>query len=530
MYVLWHSTQTQTAGRLIEELRAVSAAIGGRDDVPFTLMLFSDLINAVSRYSETDYREILDALRSSRITGLLIGNLLDGDDEREDLFRAYRNGRTRSAQRIATRIDALSEVLGSMPTVREVEFRNNCPSFAKLFYHLLRDLRQIESLELCDDFRDPELGAQLYESLYQHPTLRALALRVCSNECTFEPIVRVIQSMPRLDCVFLFEDVDSEHFTPNLSQTQAICQLLNGSSRLEVKIRSYDFSQPESLRALCDGIYSGSINKMTIHNCIPVDSVQVAQAIASSSIKRFQIGGFDTDSTELCFVLGEQLGLAEHSNLEELKLFFHNFGNSKSPNSLALAAAIRGAAKCQNLRRLSIDTSDLGTTELLDDALAFCLKTSTSLEHLEFIHSTQGTLNRALQLPLFFQALRTNSSLKDVTTNCRYMYSLFDALDNNARRQLEVVLRLNREGRSYMSTEPSNMAKALGVLERVHDDLDCLFYHLRENPLIFRTSALASSHHNATIGALHRSKRKDSGNNGNNGNKASGRRTRRKVA
>ena len=48
------------------------------------------------------------------------------------------------------------------------------------------------------------------------------------------------------------------------------------------------------------------------------------------------------------------------------------------------------------------------------------------------------------------------------------------------------VLRLNRAGQGYVATDPSNKRKGVAALERVNDDLNCLFIYLPENHLLFQ--------------------------------------------
>jgi hypothetical protein len=49
---------------------------------------------------------------------------------------------------------------------------------------------------------------------------------------------------------------------------------------------------------------------------------------------------------------------------------------------------------------------------------------------------------------------------------------------------LGMILRLNKAGRGYFIHDPASREKGVEVLIQVSDDLDCLFYHLRENPLL----------------------------------------------
>jgi hypothetical protein len=55
---------------------------------------------------------------------------------------------------------------------------------------------------------------------------------------------------------------------------------------------------------------------------------------------------------------------------------------------------------------------------------------------------------------------------------------------------VNIVPHLNSAGRQYMVSEPTNQDKGFKVLEEWRYDLDCLFYHVRENP------ALCRRHHN----------------------------------
>jgi len=52
---------------------------------------------------------------------------------------------------------------------------------------------------------------------------------------------------------------------------------------------------------------------------------------------------------------------------------------------------------------------------------------------------------------------------------------------------------LNKAGRSYIREEASSKEKCVDVLDKVSNDLDCLYFHLRENPVIFPGSNISGS-------------------------------------
>lgn len=55
-------------------------------------------------------------------------------------------------------------------------------------------------------------------------------------------------------------------------------------------------------------------------------------------------------------------------------------------------------------------------------------------------------------------------------------------------RQFETITRLNRAGRRYLREDATSKSKCIDVLANVKDDLSCLYYHLRENPVLFTSN------------------------------------------
>jgi hypothetical protein len=56
--------------------------------------------------------------------------------------------------------------------------------------------------------------------------------------------------------------------------------------------------------------------------------------------------------------------------------------------------------------------------------------------------------------------------------------------NSNQQSFLRCIPLLNKSGRGYLIEDPANRAKGVEVLRNVIDDLDCLFLHLQENPLL----------------------------------------------
>ena len=56
--------------------------------------------------------------------------------------------------------------------------------------------------------------------------------------------------------------------------------------------------------------------------------------------------------------------------------------------------------------------------------------------------------------------------------------------DLDFKRDLEAIVALNRIGRQYVISDAANKAVGIKILEQVIDYSNCLFFLLRENPLL----------------------------------------------
>jgi hypothetical protein len=78
---------------------------------------------------------------------------------------------------------------------------------------------------------------------------------------------------------------------------------------------------------------------------------------------------------------------------------------------------------------------------------------------------------------VYFESTRflsaTNYSLKRIA---------FQGMTN---KSFEMIHRLNRAGRRYLIEDSTSKEACINVLAQVNDDLDCLYFHLRENPVLF---------------------------------------------
>ena len=73
----------------------------------------------------------------------------------------------------------------------------------------------------------------------------------------------------------------------------------------------------------------------------------------------------------------------------------------------------------------------------------------------------------------FVELIRNNVIMEEI-----------DLFGEENDKTLEAFLELNRAGRKYIREDPQSIEKWLGVLQAVNDNLDALFLHLQEHPMI----------------------------------------------
>lgn len=96
--------------------------------------------------------------------------------------------------------------------------------------------------------------------------------------------------------------------------------------------------------------------------------------------------------------------------------------------------------------------------------------------------------NRALKI-IEFHSMRYRKSAsnadrrelqQEVQQNCTLKYVGFFG----GREPFKTVTSLNKAGRQYLSQDPTSNSKCIAVLAKVKHNLDCLYYHMRENPIL----------------------------------------------
>jgi hypothetical protein len=145
--------------------------------------------------------------------------------------------------------------------------------------------------------------------------------------------------------------------------------------------------------------------------------------------------------------------------------------------SCAMADIVNAAGHCRHLESLKISCRPCCNFLHFDKELADIIRNNQQLKTIEC--TFRGS--PAFPLDAFAKALQTNYTLEHATFR---EWDIPGSEDVLTTKMVTVVCRLNRSGRSYVKTDPNDAAQGINVLEAVLDDLDCIYFHLRENPAL----------------------------------------------
>jgi hypothetical protein len=181
------------------------------------------------------------------------------------------------------------------------------------------------------------------------------------------------------------------------------------------------------------------------------------------------------------------LGIRGMNQLEEF-----DCGVLSDDCEASLLRVTQALAQCRNLKIMKLYFCSLETTSLrteLDQALTDCI--ASVKNQLVEIHICceplrQADMTQVSELPVLLEALKSDYSIQRVNQHTRSdLYEpMVDPWDPILKKSLEIIPKLNAAGRNYLASDSTNRMAGFKVLEQVNDDLDCLFYHIRENLLL----------------------------------------------
>jgi len=163
-------------------------------------------------------------------------------------------------------------------------------------------------------------------------------------------------------------------------------------------------------------------------------------------------------------------------------LIARGFRDNTSLKRLYLANSFREQNFCEALiSSLPFNTSILDLRVHCDRFVAPLGVNDFELE----LAKTLAIHNKTLKNMLF--ADRDNSlyltGLDELELAIQQNYTL-ESINYHGWSPYHAITRLNKAGRKYLADDANSNSKCIAVLAKVKHDLDCLYFHLRENPIL----------------------------------------------
>jgi hypothetical protein len=177
-------------------------------------------------------------------------------------------------------------------------------------------------------------------------------------------------------------------------------------------------------------------------------------------------------------------------NLEDLEVdLIARVGNEPF---LDCEGFVRAAASCPRLKRLVLSLRSYTAT--MDAALAYCLQNRTSIKDITITCLKMAADEPTHDCSLLVEAVKNSYTIQHLRlVSTRDVSNQDDSWDADTMANISMIFRLNRSGRVYMEADASNQSEGLKVLGAVSEDLDCLYFHLRENPLLCGENSTAKA-------------------------------------
>jgi hypothetical protein len=390
----------------------------------------------------------------------------------------------------------------------------------------------ITRFEGGEDFPYESLDA-LYLALSSLPALESIRLGTPevrqadeTNLANPESLTKLLQR-PTLRCV----SFDRFSFTPALYQATANA-FMEGTAITTLMFTECSFSGEESATMMATGLSRNtSVSDITVVS--PLDQalfgVLVTALRSNSTLRSLQLWEDGNDAPNLkplILALGEnrglkslsldvhglideplctaiQDGLGMNTTLEYLKL---NHVHVTDDNADLLCRAFSFLRTNKALKSLMVKVDDHLTESraaACRTAIAAMLQENASLE----IIFIQGWSN-AIQLEeyvMLVTVLLYSTTLKTLCLRYPRSLRLTDDEDKNMAALLKknytleklpdihqengpgdvgAILRLNESGRRYLIEDGSSISKGVEVLSAVSNEINCVFFHLLENPAL----------------------------------------------
>ncbi|GKY96379.1 hypothetical protein MPSEU_000597500 [Mayamaea pseudoterrestris] len=454
--IFWKSGKN--LGDFLKELKGIDSTRG-------CLSITQRFIDASVSLNAEPFEELCKAMKTYCIPLLKLDN---------DVTAYFDRSSTRalSTEQRRARIEHICAALGSnvslckfsMPLMR-FEF--------KLAGILLRSLRQVDKLELREDgFPTNSDLARLRDLLERHPLISEVELAIRTrNYRTVLPVLSTFPLLSKIKFHHIYNDMPRVAVAPE--DGQAVGELIAGKRTLrDVSFNYLIFGDGASCHFVCDGLRNSRISSMEMNFC-EINDQMLATALTNLPLRTINV-----DNMGVLYLWSTTLSESQaRYDVEMVRV-------TRVPMDERFVNIILQLTHCPNLKKLVLETRQY--SDGIDIALAECVDRCPKLAtiYIGFPNTLPGFPNMfSCPLPALFKSIMSNYTIQ---VNFGASHQPQNGTVADSIELLQMVSSLNQAGRIYLAEDPNNQRKGFAVLGEVKDNLNSLFFHLRENPLLCR--------------------------------------------
>lgn len=425
--------------------------------------------------------------------------------------------------------------VGALPHLESIKLslfrRFHFPAAACVFANT-RQISQlvIQQVQPISTLEEELCSESMILTLERHPCLESIE---CSDWPTTSTatrcLLRTLHTCEKLNSIVIRRTgVDNEHGDQTILHLSFLSPIFRMRALHTLSLENFCLSAP-ALDALVAALRNDiPLHVLELKNCsLPLEREALAEAFGgalatNTHLRSLTLGGVHLTGV---FYNGLRRSLATNGSLESLDLENTNVdeadmaGFERALGSLSLNtglielvlpmtewnAALAGTVKRSVAAHSKLQSLTIhGAGSSLDDSILslmvdFILR-SSSLENLVIwvakeVQAGEGfgrlvdalLSSKLISVELWGWKVDDDAGRRvvEMARNNYCLNSLRVGMnDRDTRDLLRSYLALNQAGRSYLVTNPGNRSLGVDVLASVTSDLNCLYLHLRENPLL----------------------------------------------
>jgi hypothetical protein len=470
-----------------QEQRALTKA---RNESPLLLVVDASFIHNLTRLSHDAMMDLRTILLRTRITSIQLNVSEKSTQSHTTNASMFRDNQSKVLS--LQRFQSLTDTLGWIPTLTQASVRLGQDGY------MFASLQQFIHLKTINIIIDASATKETAQTLLSAVTkLVSLSTMELHGETRLYPVL--LPALLQLSSLTKLSLTSKSHGRLQATfpfHMNSLASFLNKTRAASFKLSHLDFAASMTHDLLCQALCSTNMTSLEICACQFYNVPQVAAALSKSSLRRLVwsqlIMKQEDEPVQFLSTLGSCLPDMTHLEYLEINLNVRTKHNQRLlVAEEAIKVLFQGAARCSTLKMLKIVECP-SSMECMDKLLANCVRASTSLQsidvcfHIPTRHIDDASAQTALfTFPAVCEAIQTNYALQNLRLTSQAPSQLLEssktAIDT---RTLDALLRLNKCGRKYMATDAGNRRLGISVLAQTTNSLDCLYIHLRENPVL----------------------------------------------